>query len=211
MIVTQEQEDQFRQTLIDLNYQLALKCLDFLIEQRRDDKSRRIHFNGGIHVVKNYYHELSVADFTMMFCFVEGIQNFEQYIIVALMHDMLEDKNVATELREMIGEENFNLVSALSKNSDQYGGFGKIGRHKVTLLVKTCDRMVNCTNALGVFSKKRLARYVLETAEMLQVFKASSLYHDVTSIGSAIVVLSSVLSMTERFLEGIENVYLCDK
>jgi hypothetical protein len=206
MIVTQEQEDQFRQTLIDLNYQLALKCLDFLIEQRHNDKSRRIHYDGEFHVVKNYYHELSVADFTMMFCLVEGIQNFEQYIIVALMHDMLEDKDVAAILRELIGEDNFNLVSALSKNSDQYGGFEKISRHKVTLLVKTCDRMVNCTNALGIFSKNRLARYVLETAEMLQAFKATSLYHDVTSIRSAVIVLSSVYSMTERFLEGMENV-----
>lgn len=206
MIVTQEQEEQFRQTLIDLNYQLALKCLDFLIEQRRNDKSRRIHYAGEFHVVKNYYHELSVADFTMMFCFVEGIQNFEQYIIVALTHDMVEDKDVAAELRDLIGEENFNLVSALSKNSDQYGGFEKIGRHKVTLLVKSSDRIVNCTNALGIFSKNRLARYVAETDEMLQVFKATSLYHYETSIRSAVVVLSSVFSITESFLEGMENV-----
>lgn len=206
MILTEEHEHTFRQTLIDLNYQLALKCLDFLIEQRRNDKSRRIHYGGEFHVVKNYYHELSVAGFTMMFCYVEGIQNFEQYIIVALMHDMLEDKDVAHALRELIGDFNFNLVAALSKNSDQYGGFEKISSDPVTMLVKSCDRMVNCTNALGVFNKQRLTRYVSETAEMLRVFKGSHFYHDRISIRSAVIVLSSVYSNTESFLEGMENV-----
>lgn len=206
MIVTQEQEEQFRQTLIDLNYQLAIKCLDFLIEQRRNDKSRKIHYGGKFHVVKNYYHEVSVAEYTMLCCYVENIENFEQYIIVALMHDMLEDKDVGHTLRELVGDDNFNLVATLSKNSDQYGGFDKISSGPVTMLVKACDRIINCTNALGVFNKKRLTRYVEETAEMLQVFKGTNFYHDVTSIRIAVIVLMSVYSNTESFLKGMENV-----
>lgn len=203
MIITKDDELTFRQKLIDLDYQLAIKCLDFIIEQREFDDDRKIHYDGEFYVVKNYYHELSVAEFVMMFCQVEGIENFEQYIVVALTHDMVEDKDVSYSLLQLIGEENFNLVCVLSKNSEQYGGFAEIGKHCVTLLVKICDRFVNCTNAKGIFKKARLARYVVETREMLEVFNLYGIMHNKISITSALTVLSAVFVITERFSEGM--------
>ena len=178
MIITKDDELTFRQKLIDLDYQLAIKCLDFIIEQRQFDDDRKIHYDGEFYVVKNYYHELSVAEFVMMFCQVEGIEN-------------------------LFGEDYFNLVCVLYKNSEQFGVFAEIGKHCVTLLVKFCDRFVNCTNAKGIFKKARLARYVVETREMLEVFNLYGIMHNKISITSALTVLSAVFVITERFSEGM--------
>jgi (p)ppGpp synthase/HD superfamily hydrolase len=103
------------------------------------------------------YHLNSVANV----CAV--IWGYEEYIITAWLHDVIEDTDTDwNELKEEFGEEIANNVLALTNKENKAKTFHGISLFEVATRVKLADRLCNMTETLAKKDKRLAQKYVLE-------------------------------------------------
>lgn len=183
-VVDKSVEDAFVNALIEQNLYTAKvqHAIAVLKHVRANDGIRKI--SGG-KKIQNYYHEMTVAYSILMW---EGFAKHndhmrENIIVVALLHDVLEDDKISVEeLQQAFDEIIMYMLGLLNKNGDWYGGFDMISSFKCSLIVKCFDRLTNLDHAIGVFSEARMGRYYKETKDMYASFSNSPLYYEFSNL-----------------------------
>lgn len=149
--------------LYGAKYYRALKAFDlakrFHVGFRKDNST------------PEFQHQLEIALFITT---LKDVINEEDAIIVALLHDLLEDYVEVTqhEIDELVGLTASRSVVVISKKIqgkyrhrevDSY--FNDIAMDREASLVKGCDRVRNLQTMVGVFSLEKQQEYIQETKD----------------------------------------------
>ena len=157
-------------------------AIEILKHVRANDGIRKI--SGG-RKIQNYHHEMTVAYSILMWDGFARLNDHlrENIIVVAILHDVLEDDKISVEeLQQSFDELVMFLLGLLNKKGDWYCGFDGISTFKGSLIVKCFDRLTNLNHAVGVFSEARMERYFKETKDMYASFSTSSLYYEFSDL-----------------------------
>lgn len=146
-----------------------------LVKHMRKNESRKILIGEHKIKIQNYAHEVWVANLVQHFSWQLSLSHEQTSILIlaAILHDMYEDFEL---LLEDFNEEVRGLVFQLSKNHENYHGFS--GMDSYAMLIKTADRVINLTTCFGIFSEKKISKYLLETDEMINQFSNKNQFSD---------------------------------
>lgn len=156
--------------LLGRNYHLAVKALEFARKHhtglRKDCKSPEMK------------HQVSICHYLMT---LKDLQNEEMIFVCALLHDVMEDKNIPMEImNQEFSPEVTKIVLTLSKkyqgNKKEYKiYFQEISECPVASIVKGADRIHNLQNMVGVFSIPKQKEYAKEVEDyFLPMIKKAS-------------------------------------
>lgn len=162
--------------LLGARYYRALAAYDFARKQHigwRKDK-----------VTPEFQHQIEIALFITT---LRDLQDEEGCIVVALLHDTLEDyPSISTaNLVDIVGTEDTKSVISLSKfihGKQSYGDlfdyFDRIAVNLNSSIVKGCDRIHNLKTMHSAFTKEKQQQYVEETEQFFlpMLKKATGLY-----------------------------------
>lgn len=153
----QKLEISLRYYLLGARYFTALKAMDF---------ARKIH-NGFRKdgVTPEFQHQIEIALFVTT---LKDLVDEEKTIIVALLHDVIEDYIMeAVPMRKTFGEEIFTICQLLNKNTGIVPSmyFEWIAKDPIASIVKGADRIHNVNSMVGVFTKEKQKKYVQEVKE----------------------------------------------
>ena len=129
-------------------------------------------------VTPEFQHQIEIA---LHVSTLKNLDDEESTIIVALLHDLVEDYNYEVWLIEnKFGKVVSQAVEAITKKSstyvknyDQY--FHEMSNDRIASIVKGCDRSHNFSSMVGVFSIDKQKSYVDEgTKHFLPMLKVAS-------------------------------------
>jgi hypothetical protein len=143
--------------LRDRGYARALRALEFARERHRGRRR-----DG---VTPEFQHQVEIA---LYLTTLKDLPDEEQALTVALLHDVVEDYDVAPEeLERLFGADVARRVWLLTKiyrgeakDPDAY--FDAISRDPIASLVKGADRVHNLQSMVGVFSPDKQREYADE-------------------------------------------------
>lgn len=113
-----------------------------------------------------FQHQLEIAHFIRTLA--SGLENPEQVLTLAFLHDVAEDYGVSQEeLEPLFGQAVSTGVLILSKkfrgeSKDTDAYFEDIGNNINTSIVKGADRIHNLQSMLGVFTREKQTIYMAE-------------------------------------------------
>jgi (p)ppGpp synthase/HD superfamily hydrolase len=112
---------------------------------------------------------------------LKDLKNEEQIFTCALLHDVMEDKNIPVEvMNQEFSPEITKIVLTLSKKyqgtkKDYKTYFAEISNCPVASIVKGADRIHNLQNMVGVFSIPKQQEYAQEVEDyFLPMIKKAS-------------------------------------
>lgn len=122
-------------------------------------------------VTPEFQHQIEIALFITT---LKDVSNEEDAIIVALLHDLLEDYVEVTrnDILDLVGQTATESVVMISKkiqgkhrHQGLDGYFNDIGQDQEASIVKGCDRIRNLQTMVGVFSSEKQREYIQETKD----------------------------------------------
>lgn len=125
---------------------------------------------------KDYYETHIIDVVNRVYLKVEQLPETEQedYLIVAYLHDLLEDTSISSEvIFDLFGETSANAVERISKTFiyNEYGDFvrskprdytdyiRRVRLDNISLLVKICDTESNLDASIADGDQKRINKY----------------------------------------------------
>lgn len=168
-------DDLLTETIKKLSLNSDISNAIELVIRMRKNQIRKVLINGHKIKIRNYAHEIWVANLVQHFSWQLSLSHEQTSILIlaAILHDMYEDFEL---LLEDFNEEVRGLVFQLSKNHENYHGFS--GMDSYAMLIKTADRVINLSTCFGVFSEEKLLKYLLETDEMINQFTNKNEFSD---------------------------------
>lgn len=159
MLISKEEKllTHFRGYLVGRRYYQAQRALDIMMTSMEG----MIRKDG---VTPVWAHSLSVAAYTRNLPIPDS--DMENIIIVALLHDVVEDTEYpSAQIKEIFGNEVWTSVKLLTKNSklsteEYYKG---IPTNALASIVKGADRIHNLSTMTGVFSTDKVTQYIQES------------------------------------------------
>ena len=121
-------------------------------------------------ITREFMHQLAIAHYLRT---LPNVRQQEHVLIVAFLHDLLEDYNVPVEtLKSKFGAEVVEAVLLLSKKVDNKKKaielyFSEIGANPIASVVKGGDRIHNHQTLGNVFTCKKQKEYIQETEEFI--------------------------------------------
>lgn len=149
----------FKGYLIGRRYGNATKALQLMRKQFH----LQVRKDG---VTPVYSHSLQVAALLRTYEFNESME--EKVLIVALLHDILEDTDfMSKDMSAQFGEEITDAVARLTKGSVYNNGayYDGILASRLSTIVKIADRFHNLSTMLGAFSIEKIEKYIKETED----------------------------------------------
>lgn len=137
------------------NYMKALKALTFAEK-----------YHSGIRkdgYTPEFQHQLDICHYILT---LKGVENEEDVLCSALLHDICEDYEVEYfEIYELFGPKVAEAVELLTKkfkwvNKLYKDYFSKIAKNPIASIVKGVDRINNITTMLEVFTPEKQLDYV---------------------------------------------------
>ncbi|MEM2159379.1 MAG: HD domain-containing protein [Candidatus Nitrosotenuis sp.] len=145
--------------LVGKQYHIALKALGFLKKYstgfRKDNKTPEAQ------------HAIEVA---LNVILLRDVRDEELTIVVALLHDLIEDycsyEEISNEFGMVVADKVWILskkekITGAKKDLDEY--FDGIAADYVCSIVKGCDRINNISTMMGVFTEQKQRDYIIET------------------------------------------------
>lgn len=120
-------------------------------------------------ITPEFQHQIEIA---LLITTLKDVVNEEDCIIVALLHDLLEDYPYVTaaDISKLVGDNATTSIITISKklkgkerceSLEQY--FVGISKDQEASIVKGCDRIRNLQTMVGVFSVEKQREYLDET------------------------------------------------
>lgn len=157
-----QQKFAVRSLLATSGYHNAIKAMDFA---EKHHKGKRV---GG---APEFSHQVWIASYITAFNFDRKTE--EQLLVLAFLHDILEDKKVTKEkFKELFGERNLHLTDILSKvirttketkSMDEY--VAGINENPLTVIVKISDRLNNLICMMDTKTPEKQSDYIDNTNE----------------------------------------------
>lgn len=171
-----------------------------LVKRMRKNESRKILIGEHKIKIQNYAHEVWVANLVHHFSWELSLSQEQTttLILAAILHDMHEDFELKLD---DFNEDVRGLVFQLSKNHENYRGFS--GMDERAMLIKTADRVINLTTCFGIFSEKKISKYLLETDEMINQFSNKNQFSD--------FCVGKLQIAKRKLMESINEGHSCDK
>lgn len=139
-------------------YERAIKAFEF-IQHLEDGQFRSDR------VTPNFHHMLSIA--RLCWTFKDSLESAEDTIIVALLHDVLEDHPVTHgQIMGEWGKKVADAVELLSRNltaPETY--YANLSLNPLASVVKLVDRIHNLKSMINVFSVAKQERYLKDTLD----------------------------------------------
>jgi len=118
-----------------------------------------------------FSHQISIANFIRT---LKCLTNEEMALQAAFLHDTVEDKEVSlTDIKEKFGEECALIVDLLSKETSSKDKknitayYEKLSTNPIASIVKGADRIHNFQTMVGVFTKDKQIKYIVECEELI--------------------------------------------
>jgi (p)ppGpp synthase/HD superfamily hydrolase len=184
--------------LTGAKYTIALKAYHFAKRYhcctRKDGKT------------PEFQHQLEIALFITT---LKDVENEEEALFYAIMHDVLEDFNTVTV--DMLTDEfpsnwviKLKLISkkieCVKTYNSLYEYFDKIATEPLVALAKGVDRIHNLQSMSGVFTSEKQRDYISETNTFFLPMLKAAVEHD-PSLFSAIMNVRTVLKCQVELLE----------
>ncbi len=147
--------------LVGKGYHRALAAFALAKECHYDDLRKD-------NVTRVFQHQIEIC---LQLITLKDLQDEEDVLIVALLHDAYEDDKVAIEvIRQRFGDRITEAIIVISKcydgvkkSTESY--YHEVGKNHLTAPVKGCDRCHNLKTMIGVFTRRKQYDYVVETRD----------------------------------------------
>ena len=156
-------------------YNTALEALDFALWIHQGTRKDGI--------TPEVQHQIEIA----LYCVtLKGLIDEERTIVLALLHDVLEDyPEVIEKFHDKFGPRITSDCQVLNKTGKSYDKyFEGIADDPCTSIVKGADRVHNVNSMVGVFTKEKQQKYIAEVNQYFLPMLIKYLHCDLENLSN---------------------------